>query len=31
MSDIARQSDWTVIVADQLIMDGNPHLYLNAN
>lgn len=30
-SDVARQSDWTVIVANRLIMAGNPHLYLNAD
>lgn len=30
-SDVARQSDWTVIVADRLSLRGNPHLYLNAD
>lgn len=30
-SDIARQSDWTVIVADRLSLRGNPRLYLNAD
>ncbi|MBT9446888.1 MAG: hypothetical protein IV086_14400 [Hyphomonadaceae bacterium] len=30
-SDIARQSDWTVIVANQLTLSGNPRLYLNAD
>lgn len=30
-SDVARQSDWTVIVAHRLAMTGNPHLYLNAD
>ena len=30
-SDVARQSDWTVIVANRLTMQGNPHLYLNAD
>lgn len=30
-SDVARQSDWTVIVADRLTMAGNPRLYLNTD
>lgn len=30
-SDVARQSDWTVIVANRLSLRGNPHLYLNAD
>lgn len=30
-SDVARQSDWTVIVAHRLTLTGNPHLYLNAD
>ncbi len=30
-SDVARQSDWTVIVANQLTLTGNPRLYLNAD
>lgn len=30
-SDVARQSDWTVIVADRLSLSGNPRLYLNAD
>jgi len=30
-SDVARQSDWTVLVAQRLSMSGNPHLYLNAD
>lgn len=30
-SDIARQSDWTVVVADRITMSGNPRLYLNAD
>jgi len=29
--DVARQSDWTVIVARSLTMTGNPHLFVNAN
>ncbi len=30
-SDVARESDWTVIVANSLSLNGNPHLYLNAD
>lgn len=30
-SDVARESDWTVIVADRLSLRGNPRLYLNAD
>lgn len=30
-SDVARESDWTVIVADKLTMSGNPRLFLNAD
>lgn len=30
-SDVARQSNWTVIVAQSLRMSGNPHLYLNTD
>lgn len=30
-SDVARQSDWTVIVASKLMLLGNPQLYLNVN
>lgn len=30
-SDVARQSDWTVIVSKQLELAGNPHLYLNTD
>lgn len=30
-SDIARQSDWTVIVAHTLSLSGNPRLYLNTD
>lgn len=29
-SDVARQSNWTVIVVNRLVMKGNPQLYLNA-
>jgi hypothetical protein len=28
--DVARQSDWTVIVAESLRLTGNPNLYINA-
>ena len=30
-SDVARESDWTVIVSDRLTMAGNPRLFLNAD
>ena len=30
-SDVARQSDWTVVVAQRLTLSGNPHLYLNTD
>lgn len=30
-SDVARESDWTVIVSDRLSMAGNPRLYLNTD
>ena len=30
-SDVARQSDWTVVVAQRLSLSGNPHLYLNTD
>lgn len=30
-SDVARQSDWTVIVAKSLRLSGSPRLYLNAD
>lgn len=30
-SDVARESDWTVVVAERLTMSGNPRLYLNAD
>jgi hypothetical protein len=30
-SDVARQSDWTVVVAQRLEMSGNPRLYLNSD
>ena len=30
-AEVARQSAWTVIVAKQLLLRGNPTLYLNAN
>lgn len=30
-SDVARESNWTVIVAQRLTMSGNPRLYLNAD
>lgn len=29
--DVARQSDWTVIVARKLELTGNPNLFINAN
>lgn len=29
--DVARQSDWTVIVAESLYLSGNPNLFINAD
>ncbi|CAN1570195.1 hypothetical protein MCEMIH16_03155 [Caulobacteraceae bacterium] len=30
-ADVARESAWTVIVADRLLLQGSPKLYINAN